>query len=74
MTLHSVQHMNYDNFENGTCNLQAEVMRTQSTECLPFPMIFMGTISAFMWLLYGIILSDAFIQVSSVLTSGSFVP
>lgn len=41
-------------------------MRSQSTECLPFPMILMGTISAFMWLLYGIILSDAFIQVRYV--------
>lgn len=44
----------------------SEVMRTQSTECLPFPMILMGTISAFMWLLYGIILSDAFIQIQNL--------
>ncbi|KAK3907828.1 Sugar transporter SWEET1 [Frankliniella fusca] len=43
-----------------------EVIRTESTECLPFPMIFMGTISAFMWLLYGIILSDAFIQIQNL--------
>ncbi|KAJ1527801.1 hypothetical protein ONE63_007750 [Megalurothrips usitatus] len=44
-----------------------EVIRTKSTECLPFPMILMGTISAFMWLLYGIILSDAFIQIQNLI-------
>ncbi|XP_026277037.1 sugar transporter SWEET1 [Frankliniella occidentalis] len=43
-----------------------EVIRTESTECLPFPMILMGTISAFCWLLYGIILSDAFIQIQNL--------
>lgn len=43
-----------------------EVMRSQSTECLPFPMIFMGTLASFSWLLYGIIINDAFIQIQNL--------
>jgi solute carrier family 50 protein (sugar transporter) len=40
------------------------VIRNQSTESLPFPMIFMGTFVGFSWLLYGIILNNGFMIVS----------
>lgn len=45
--------------------LQGEVMRTKNTDILPFPLIFMGTIVAFLWVLYGLIVSNVFIIVSS---------
>lgn len=38
-----------------------EVIRTRSTEMLPFPLIFMGTLVSFQWLLYGLIIDNGFI-------------
>ncbi|XP_014207581.1 sugar transporter SWEET1 [Copidosoma floridanum] len=38
-----------------------EIIRTKSTAMLPFPLIFMGTIVSFQWLLYGLIINNAFI-------------
>ncbi|KAJ8676072.1 hypothetical protein QAD02_011858 [Eretmocerus hayati] len=38
-----------------------EIIRTKSTAMLPFPLIFMGTIVAFLWLLYGLIINNSFI-------------
>ncbi|XP_043268077.1 sugar transporter SWEET1 [Venturia canescens] len=38
-----------------------EVLRTKSTEMLPFPLILMGTLVSFQWLLYGLLIDDAFI-------------
>ena len=44
--------------------LQGDVIRTKSTETLPFPLILSGTVVTFLWLLYGIIIKNPFIQVS----------
>ena len=38
-----------------------EVIRSKSTEILPFPLIFMGTLVSFMWLLYGLIINNVFV-------------
>ncbi|XP_024945680.1 sugar transporter SWEET1 isoform X2 [Cephus cinctus] len=38
-----------------------EIMRTKSTASLPFPLIFMGTLVTFQWLLYGLIIDNGFI-------------
>ncbi|XP_034183067.1 sugar transporter SWEET1 [Osmia lignaria lignaria] len=38
-----------------------EVIRTQNTDVLPFPLIFMGTLASFQWLLYGLIINNVFI-------------
>ncbi|CAL7935121.1 unnamed protein product [Xylocopa violacea] len=38
-----------------------EIIRTKNTDILPFPLIFMGTIVQFLWLLYGFIINDFFI-------------
>ncbi|KAL6444433.1 hypothetical protein ACFW04_001940 [Cataglyphis niger] len=38
-----------------------EVIRTKSTEILPFPLIFVGTLVSFSWLLYGLIINNVFI-------------
>ncbi|CAB0038201.1 unnamed protein product [Trichogramma brassicae] len=38
-----------------------EIIKTKSTAMLPFPLIFMGTIVAFQWLVYGLIINNAFI-------------
>lgn len=38
-----------------------EIIRMKSTEILPFPLIFMGTIVSSLWLLYGLIINDVFI-------------
>ncbi|XP_020288191.1 sugar transporter SWEET1 [Pseudomyrmex gracilis] len=38
-----------------------EVIRTKSTEILPFPLIFMGTLVSFQWLLYGVIIDNSFL-------------
>lgn len=45
---------------------QGEIIRTKSTEILPFPLIFMGTLVAFQWLVYGLIIDNAFIIVSFI--------
>ncbi|KDR15496.1 sugar transporter SWEET1 [Zootermopsis nevadensis] len=39
-----------------------DVIRTKSTEMLPFPLILSGTVVTFLWLLYGIIIKNSFIQ------------
>lgn len=44
--------------------LQGDVIRTKSTETLPFPLILSGTVVTFLWLLYGVIIKNPFIQVS----------
>ncbi|KAL0116525.1 hypothetical protein PUN28_009886 [Cardiocondyla obscurior] len=38
-----------------------KVIKMKSTEILPFPLIFMGTLVSFQWLLYGIIIDNVFI-------------
>ncbi|XP_058794724.1 sugar transporter SWEET1-like [Phymastichus coffea] len=38
-----------------------EIIRTKSTAMLPFPLIFMGTVVAFQWLIYGLIINNSFI-------------
>ncbi|XP_069683930.1 sugar transporter SWEET1 [Periplaneta americana] len=43
-----------------------DVIRTKSTETLPFPLILSGTVVTFLWLLYGIIIKNAFIQFQNV--------
>ncbi|GBP43813.1 Sugar transporter SWEET1 [Eumeta japonica] len=42
----------------------SDIIKNKSTEGLPFPMIFSGTIVTFMWLLYGVVLKNQFIVVS----------
>ncbi|PSN56762.1 hypothetical protein C0J52_00024 [Blattella germanica] len=39
-----------------------EVIRTECTETLPFPLILSGTVVTFLWLLYGIIIENGFVQ------------
>ncbi|KAJ9589595.1 hypothetical protein L9F63_017180, partial [Diploptera punctata] len=39
-----------------------EIIRTKSTETLPFPLIISATVVTFLWLLYGIIIENEFIQ------------
>jgi uncharacterized protein with PQ loop repeat len=48
---------------------QGDVIRTKSTETLPFPLILSGTIVTFLWLLYGVIIENPFIQVSLIYIS-----
>ncbi|XP_075969106.1 sugar transporter SWEET1 [Anticarsia gemmatalis] len=43
-----------------------EIIKNQSTEGLPFPIIFSGSIVTFMWLLYGIILRNKFLVVQNL--------
>jgi len=38
-----------------------KIIKTKNTEILPFPLIFMGTLVSFQWLLYGIIIDNGFI-------------
>ncbi|XP_077282795.1 sugar transporter SWEET1 isoform X2 [Temnothorax americanus] len=38
-----------------------KVIQTKNTEILPFPLIFMGTLVSFQWLLYGIIIDNVFV-------------
>lgn len=38
-----------------------QVIKTKSTEILPFPLIFMGTLVSFLWLLYGLIINNIFV-------------
>ncbi|XP_032683001.1 sugar transporter SWEET1 isoform X2 [Odontomachus brunneus] len=39
-----------------------EIIKTKNTDILPFPLIFMGTLVSFSWLLYGFIIDNAFIM------------
>lgn len=39
----------------------AEVIKTKSTDILPFPIILMGTIVTSLWLLYGLIINNVFV-------------
>ncbi|XP_008554953.1 sugar transporter SWEET1 [Microplitis demolitor] len=43
-----------------------QVIKTKSTEILPFPLIAMGTVVSFLWLLYGIIIDNGFIVFQNV--------
>lgn len=43
-----------------------EIIRTKSTETLPFPLILSGTVVSFQWLLYGIIIKNEFIQFQNI--------
>ncbi|XP_075237337.1 sugar transporter SWEET1 [Lycorma delicatula] len=43
-----------------------EIIKTKSTAGLPFPLILSGTVVTFLWLLYGIIIKNIFIQVQNV--------
>ena len=48
---------------NITLFLQAKVVRTKSTESMPFLFSFMMVIVSFLWLCYGIAVEDVNIQV-----------
>ncbi|KAG8037418.1 hypothetical protein G9C98_005628 [Cotesia typhae] len=43
-----------------------QVIKTKSTEILPFPLIAMGTVVSFLWLLYGIIIDNGFIVFQNI--------
>jgi len=43
--------------------LQGEVIKTKSTETLPFPIILSGTVVCFLWFLHGVIIENPFVQV-----------
>ncbi|XP_076384923.1 sugar transporter SWEET1 [Megalopta genalis] len=43
-----------------------EIIKTKNTDMLPFPIIFMGTLVTFQWLLYGIIINNSFIIFQNV--------
>lgn len=45
---------------------QRKIIETKNTDILPFPIIFMGTIVTFLWLLYGLIINNVFIIVSKL--------
>lgn len=44
----------------------AEIIKTKNTDILPFPLIFMGTLVSFQWLLYGLIIGNGFIIFQNV--------
>ncbi|XP_054287152.1 sugar transporter SWEET1-like [Macrosteles quadrilineatus] len=44
-----------------------EIIRTKSTESLPFPLIASGTVVTLLWLLYGIIIDNVFMKVQNVI-------
>ena len=44
--------------------LQAKVIRTRSTESMPFPFSFMMVVVSFLWLCYGTVVNDRNIQVT----------
>ena len=43
-----------------------EIIKTKNTDILPFPLIFMGTIVSFQWLLYGLIINNVFVIFQNV--------
>ncbi|KZC12210.1 Sugar transporter SWEET1, partial [Dufourea novaeangliae] len=43
-----------------------EIIRTKNTDMLPFPLIFMGTLVSFQWLLYGLIINNVFVIFQNV--------
>ncbi|KAK9293942.1 hypothetical protein QLX08_011278 [Tetragonisca angustula] len=43
-----------------------EIIKTKNTDILPFPLIFMGTIVSFLWLLYGLAIDNTFIIFQNV--------
>ncbi|XP_076289871.1 sugar transporter SWEET1 [Lasioglossum baleicum] len=43
-----------------------EIIKTKNTDMLPFPLIFMGTLVTFQWLLYGIIINNMFVIFQNV--------
>jgi solute carrier family 50 protein (sugar transporter) len=47
-------------------NLQRIVIRTKSVEFMPFTLSFFLTLSAIMWLVYGVLLKDFYIAVSDL--------
>lgn len=51
-------------FKKKIITLQPEVMRKQSTEGMPFPIIFSGALCGLSWLMYGVVLNNDFIIVS----------
>lgn len=44
-----------------------DVIRTQSTESLPFSLIFMGFVVSFAWLVYGVILNSVFVVLQNLI-------
>lgn len=43
-----------------------EIIKTKSTAGLPFPLILSGSVVTFLWLLYGIIIKNVFLQVQNL--------
>lgn len=43
-----------------------DIIKTKNTDILPFPLIFMGTLVSFLWLLYGFIIDNGFIIFQNV--------
>lgn len=44
-----------------------EVIRSQSTESLPFSLIFMGFVVSFSWLIYGLLLNSMFVILQNLI-------
>ncbi|CAH0720681.1 unnamed protein product, partial [Brenthis ino] len=46
------------------------VIKTKSTDCLPFPMIFMSFIVSSLWYIYGMMAGDSYIMVPNLVGGG----
>lgn len=54
-------------FISAPLSLLVHVIRVKSTESLPFPLIIMSFFVSLLWLIYGIIITDIFIQITNFL-------
>ena len=50
-----------------TVHLQSHVLRTKSTETLPFPLILAIFVVCFQWWIYGILINDFYMQVTNLI-------
>lgn len=48
------------------CTLLLQVIRTRNTESLPFPLILTSFFVSLLWFIYGLLITDNFLQVSSI--------
>lgn len=55
------------NFPYGNLSLQGDVLRTRSTETLPFYLILANVLVAAQWFLYGVAVHNTFVQVFTIL-------
>lgn len=56
-------------FISAPLSLLVHVIRVKSTESLPFPLIIMSFFVSLLWLIYGILITDIFIQITNFLGS-----